>query len=496
MLEVNKIYQGDCLEVLKTLPYESIDAIITDPPAGIEFMGKEWDSFKQGKQNAKWQIAGKNSLEGFEGKNDWFSQLRPAFRGTTQQERDNFIQFMTEVMSECKRVLKSGGHAVVWALPRTSHWTTMAIENAGFEIRDVIHHIFNTGFPKSLNIGKAVDKKLGNEREVIGEGKRGSNGVTEGKTFGGVVGGYNYARSFKIEKGTSQFEGFGTALKPACEHWILARKPLSEKTIVEQVLKNGCGGLDIDGCRIPVKNDRDMDGMKVGFKGSVYKSFMEGQGRDLNKENPTQQNTESNSLGRFPANVIVQDDALNDGIISKNFRPNCEGKNYKSSFDGHIYSKYNNKKYVFSAPKDMGSKSRYFDIDLWAEKKGILQIPKPSKSEKNKGCEELEEKYMDESREIGSIGGSNPINRGAENPRKNHHPTVKSIALMSWLIKLVSKEGDTILDCFAGSGTTLVASKILNRNFIGIERENEYIKIAEARIKPYLEQSKLFPKEA
>ena len=132
-MEINKIYQGDCLEKLKELPDESVDCIVTDPPAGISFMGKEWDKDKGG--------------------------------------RDEWIKWMESIMLECKRVLKSGGHAVVWALPRTSHWTTMAIENAGFEIRDVIHHIFNTGFPKSLNIGKALDKKLGNEREVIGVSK-------------------------------------------------------------------------------------------------------------------------------------------------------------------------------------------------------------------------------------------------------------------------------------------------------------------------------------
>jgi site-specific DNA-methyltransferase (adenine-specific) len=135
----------------------------------------------------------------------------------------------------------------------------------------------------------------------------------------------------------------------------------------------------------------------------------------------------------------------------------------------------------------MGSKSRYFNIDLWAERNGILQIAKPSKSEKNKGCEDLPNQKAGgmQGRNDGSFDGKITYNNN------NNHPTVKSIALMSWLIKLVSKEGDIVLDPFAGSGTTLVASQILNRKWIGIEKEVEYVKIIKARLKPYLEQEKL-----
>jgi site-specific DNA-methyltransferase (adenine-specific) len=372
---------------------------------------------------------------------------------------------MESIMLECKRVLKSGGHAVVWALPRTSHWTTMAIENAGFEIRDVIHHIFNTGFPKSLNIGKALDKKLGLE-----------NGLR------------------KETKGTSEWEGFGTALKPACEHWILARKPLEEKTIVEQVLKNGCGGIDIDGCRIPLKDNEDISiergkpmehqtYRKPREDGTVFKNS------GFKSENNT--TADANQQGRFPANVIVQDDALNDGTISKSKRNFMKaGKKDTVCYGDYGFIE------TERGHNDSGSKSRYFDIDLWAERNGILQIPKPSKSEKNKGCEELEEKKPACVTDFRPTAGTNPEKwqhldnypQMRTTPMKNNHPTVKSITLMSWLIKLVSKENDIVLDPFLGSGTTAVACINLKRNFIGIELSEEYCKIAEARVEKAKEE--------
>ena len=193
----NYLLVGDNAIWLKKIPDNSIDSIVTDPPAGISFMGRGWDTDKGG--------------------------------------RDHWIAWMQEVATECKRVLKPGGHAFVWAIPRTSHWTATAWENAGFEIRDVVAHIFGSGFPKSLNIGKAVDKLQGNEREIVGE-------TRIGKTSMGDASGWDTSENMKaikesgsvnITKGTSEWEGWGTALKPAREDWLLMRKPLST------------GGLDI-----------------------------------------------------------------------------------------------------------------------------------------------------------------------------------------------------------------------------------------------------------
>lgn len=170
------LYNANCLDVLREFPDGCVDSIVTDPPAGIGFMGKKWDDFGR----------------------------RP---------RRTFVAFMTEVMTECLRVLRPGGHALVWALPRTAHWTTTAIEDAGFEIRDVVIHLFGQGFPKSLHVRKAIE-----------------------------------ARREPTDNASASWDGWGTALKPAAEHWILARKTL-DGTVAENVLKHGTGGINIDGCR-------------------------------------------------------------------------------------------------------------------------------------------------------------------------------------------------------------------------------------------------------
>lgn len=202
-----RVHQGDCLEVLRGLPSDSVDALVTDPPAGIAFMNKAWDSDKGG--------------------------------------RDKWIEWMTEVMREALRALKPGGHGLVWALPRTSHWTATAMENAGFQIRDSICHLFGSGFPKSLDVSKAIDRADGLEREDVGPhhsivGK----GSIFGKEFSNPIGPRTTLAA------SAAWEGWGTSLKPAQENWLLVRKPLSEKTVAENVLKWGCGAINVDGGRI------------------------------------------------------------------------------------------------------------------------------------------------------------------------------------------------------------------------------------------------------
>lgn len=192
------LYKGDCLEIMGRLEADSVDALVTDPPAGISFMGKDWD------------------------------------------HGDSFIPKITEIMKECLRVLKPGAHGFVWALPRTSHWTATALENAGFEIRDVVTHVFGSGFPKSLNLGS----------------------------------------------------GWGTALKPASEHWILVRKPVSEKTVAANMLKHGTGGINIDASRIRTSETLSQGASNLGFNGV---------------EAPVK--TMQHSQGRFPANLVLDEEA-------------------------------------------------------------------------------------------------------------------------------------------------------------------------------------------
>lgn len=359
------LIHGECLEELKKLPENSVDAIVTDPPYGLSFMGKKWD----------------------------------------------YDVPSVEIWQECLRVLKPGGYLLSFAGTRTYHRMATGIEDAGFEIRDMIAWVYGSGFPKSLNIGKAVDKLQGNEREDLGKHPT-INGKGDHFAF---CANYNGAR---LTKGTSEWEGWGTALKPALEPITVARKPI-EGTVAENCLKWGVGGMNIDGCRIKSNEElgRNNNARTKGTSYVVQKETMR---------------IDNSNGKRFPANLI------HDG----------------------------SDEVVELFPNDS---QRFF------------YVAKASKSERNMGCEELEAtRHADRKKEDGS-GWDNPRNR-TNTPKQNFHPTVKPIALMEYIVRLVSREGATVLDPFMGSGTTGIACKKLKRHFIGIEKEAEYIKIAESRI--------------
>ena len=394
-----EIICGDCLEVLKTFPENSVDSVVTDPPYNLISINKRFG--KEGSTPAKY------------GKDGSFQRLSKGFMG---KEWDGTgISFRMELWSEIFRVLKPGGHLISFGGTRTYHRMAVAIEDAGFEVRDMLEWMYASGFPKSLNVGKAVKAKEltgGSSPKNLRQSRMGDNYEPTGQED------YRKGRMFSAEiendntkeEINNEWEGFGTALKPAHEPIIVARKPLSEKTIVENVLKHGTGAIDIDGCRIPIEKGDEPHG---GYGDEVI-----GFGPFDNKGGVKWKQSPTAHLGRFPANILCTDDALND---------NQTGDTYT----------------------DFGSKSRYFDIDVWAEKYGILQFPKASKRERGKG---------------------------------NSHPTVKSLALMSWLVRLVTPPDGVCLDPFMGSGTTGIACKELGFGFIGIEKEKEYFKIAEARI--------------
>ena len=253
MLELNKIIQGDCIETLKELDDNSIDSIVTDPPYGISFMGKKWD----------YQIPS------------------------------------VDIWTECLRVLKPGGHALIACGTRTQHRMAVNIEDAGFEIRDIVAWVYGSGFPKSLNVGKAIDKLQGNERIPTGEIKHHTQkGVAIAEERGAIGGGiFGQAKDEELTKGTSPYEGWGTALKPAMELWTLARKPLSEKTIASNVLEWGTGGINIDGCR--VGTDDNLNGGMYSGEGKA-KTVADHQWRFQKRDGQYKQPT-----GRFPANLIL-----------------------------------------------------------------------------------------------------------------------------------------------------------------------------------------------
>ena len=384
------IIQGDCQEKLKELPSNSIDSIVTDPPYGISFMGKKWD----------------------------------------------YDVPKVEVWQECLRVLKPGGHALVACGTRTQHRMVVNLEDAGFEIRDIVAWVYGSGFPKSLNIGKAVDKLQGNERvpyerpEFVARSNKTEQ--RDSQVPSGEKG--------KYTKGNSPYEGWGTALKPALELWTLCRKPLSEKTIAKNVLKWGTGGINIDGCRVGTTD-------KYSYpNGAGGNSFSVGEKPDGKRTKPV----ESNTLGRFPANFIHDGSDEVVGLFPNAGRGNG-GKPY--SYAGKEYNNKDTSMFNGDKPQapsnfnDSGSASRFF------------YCAKASKSERNRGLE-----------------------------KNNGHPTIKPVKLMEYLVRLITPKEGTVLDPFMGSGTTGMACKSEGFDFIGIELNEDYCKIAEARIKAVSER--------
>jgi len=537
---MQEVIQGDCLEVMRKMPSDSIDCIVTDPPYGYSFMGKDWDKAVVG----------------------------------------------VETWKECLRVLKPGAFAFVMSAPRQDVLSRMMVNlaDAGFETAFTsLYHTYASGFPKAQNLqrfqgkrqeaGKHALRELfrtalhqavhggkdeiwkslssllarvesnaqhevlvftegegtnaqvpERQRESVMEGRRdlqaqernllecqvctlpallrfdgaegwvchgasagdgslaweivdqnGGRSSYQSRTDGQPIGkldvvcdqcGTQTLRS--LESGYGGFQP-----KPAVEVILVAMKPLSEKTYVDQAMKNGKGVTWLDDCRVPTaKDDERVAGNRTATFGTQEtQSGGDGSG-----------GYDPDNRGRFPANLLVSDDALNDGRERKSGKMRAgQQRNSKPMFGSetdHIGETYG----------DSDSYSRFFSLDAWAEKTfPFLIVPKASKREKNAGCESLPEKLSaglplraEGGERAGEGGDGSSTDRVVK--MRNHHPTTKPVKLMSYLITLGTREGDTVLDPFLGSGTTGVAAKMLGRKFIGIEREAEYVEIAKARL--------------
>lgn len=391
-----QLHHGDCLEVLKTLPDCSVDAVVTDPPYGLSFMGKRWD----------YDV--------------------PA----------------VEVWQECLRVLKPGGHLLAFAGTRTQHRMAVRIEDAGFEIRDLIAWVYGSGFPKSLDISKAIDKEAGAEREVMGSWKptgtaRPSKGGSHSAAKTTSDCGYDPNTEARINitapatEAAKQWQGWGTALKPAFEPVTMARKPFAS-TVAANVLEHGTGGLNVDGCRVPSEDVLPKMNGKAILGGSSdgwdrpWKNSEEGLARRQAAADKAIE--KANELGRWPANFIHDGSDEATGLL--------------------------------------GDAARFF------------YTAKASKADRDAGCEAMEARGVH--RYGQGIGEGRDPNAPAIN--RNHHPTVKPTDLMRYLCRLVTPPGGIVLDPFTGSGSTGKAAILEGFRFIGIEREAEYIEIARARI--------------
>lgn len=398
-LSKNQILQGDSAQLLKSFPDNSIDLVVTDPPYGYSFMGKDWD------------------------------KAVPS----------------VDVWKECLRVLKPGAFAFVMSAPRQDVLSQMIVRlsEAGFDTSFTsIYWTYASGFPKAANVGKLVDKRLGAEREVTGKAK---GHVDSGGNYDDDNYEWKPEYDRKDKPATPQAKALegsyaGFQPKPAVEVIIVCMKPLSEKTYVEQALTNQKGITWLDDCRIPY------DG-------------------------------ESDNQGRFPANLLVSDDVLNDGRITKSNGHAPKVDNSQRRTYGNYAGIVREQDTHFN---DVGSYSRYFDLDKWAEKTlPFLIVPKASTSEKNEGLEDNESEQVNDGR---AIPPNNAFQRG-QTLRKNTHPTVKPLQLMSYLITMGSRPKDIVLDPFCGSGTTCIAAKELGRDYIGIELDPTYAEDARARVK-------------
>jgi site-specific DNA-methyltransferase (adenine-specific) len=385
-----KIYQGNNLEVLPTLADNSVDSIVCDPPYELGFMNKSWDS--------------------------------------------SGIAYSVELWQECLRVLKPGGHLLAFSGSRTYHRMTVAIEDAGFEIRDMIAWISNKTFPKSHNISKAIDRAAGAERKVVGINQ---NVVRASKIAGGSdFGGFSKANPEITESATDeakQWEGWGTALKPTVEPIVLARKPV-EGTIAENILTYGVGGINIDKTRIGTEiiTINSFDNGAKPFGNAVGEPY-----------------TSKQSEGRWPANLVI-DEATAEQLdkqsgITKSSKPGVrtsDGFNANSYGSGMgIKAGQANGEYG-----DKGGASRFF------------YVARASKSDRNEGLDII-----------------------------NNHPTVKPTSLMQYLICLITPDNGVVLDPFAGSGSTGKAAILEGKRFIGIELTADYLPIIEGRLQHAVE---------
>jgi hypothetical protein len=482
------IYTGDCLDVLKTLPADSVDAIVTDPPYGLAFMGKKWDYDVP--SEAIWR--------------------------------------------ECLRVLKPGGHFLAFAGTRTQHRMAVRIEDAGFEIRDLIAWVYGSGFPKSLDVSKAIDKmdaaqeqearqlrftawvrstgatarqideatgtNMGGHyitaasqpaimtrehleqcRHLLGDvpewvGREADIRSVESENFkrrevlgtetrynepNGIVSAGRDERTLVERKITAahteaarQWAGWGTALKPALEPITVARKPLIG-TVAENVLAHGTGALNVDGCRVEGRERTDY-GLTNSTRsaGNTYGKPSASADFDANR-------------GRWPANLIHDGSEEVVGL----FPDTKGGTAVRRNSGGHTFGG------IFPKPPmddlgygDSGSAARFF------------YCAKASKADRDEGCEGMEAKARGQEYGLNAGGCTAQQTPHKHEPQRNHHPTVKPTDLMRYLCRLVTPPGGTVLDPFMGSGSTGKAAMLEGFEFIGIERDPEYVKIAEARI--------------
>lgn len=391
------VYHGDCLDVLRGLPDASVDAVVTDPPYELLFMSRAWDG--------------------------------------------SGIAYNVDMWRQCLRVLKPGGHLLAFGGTRTYHRMACAIEDAGFEIRDSIHWTYGSGFPKSLDVSKAIDKAAGATREVVGEANVPAGHAFAGETYGGdsrVV----VDITAPATDAARQWDGWGTALKPSHEPIVVARKPLVG-TVAGNVLAHGTGAINVDGCRVAGEPWKAHTATGLG----TVKFFTEGDTPEIEKQ--------PHAAGRWPANTILTHapDCDPDGGCGAGCP--CAEMDAQSGVSTSVGVAAFKPRSVYNADAegyDISGASRFFPAFYYTAKAS-----------------------------------------SAERPRGDGvaHPTVKPLDLMRWLVRLVTPPGGVVLEPFAGSGTTAEACVVEGFRCIAIEREADYLPLIEARLSKPIERTLL-----
>lgn len=457
-----KLYHGSMLDMLEVIEPNSIDSIVTDPPYELNFMNKGWDS--------------------------------------------SGIAFQADTWKKCYEVLKPGGYLLAFGGSRTYHRIAVAIEDAGFEIRDTIMWLYGSGMPKSMNLGKAVESKLVNGSANTQDWKNLKGTKVETGDWGISTNSFEYGArpsdytedghmrvdkvDYQTEEG-KQWDGWGTSLKPAYEPVIVARKPCDGST-TDNVLKYGVGGINIDECRVGTEERTFLSGK--GTNGNCYGNYN------------TEENEEVTVNGRFPANVILTYDETDEKEVCGGMpdtvsnggtptMPDLRDVGAKSKeaigIDKLSFGQVSNaerKASDYVAPMDSGSAARYF------------YCAKASKADRDEGLDELPDKSIAFSNQAqAELKRGGELQDGGLNKilvRKNIHPTVKPTTLMQYLVRLVTPKNGTVLDPFNGSGSTGKAvmyenkERDVNYKYVGIELTEEYLPIAQARIEYAIKASK------
>jgi site-specific DNA-methyltransferase (adenine-specific) len=441
------LHHGDCLDVLRSLPDASVDSVVTDPPYGLEFMGKAWDSFTERAdtqtQTDTWGAA-TTAIPG-----SAYASTLPRFTGKQGASLKPFQDWCEAWATECLRVLKPGGHLLAFGGTRTWHRLACAVEDAGFEVRDSIAWLYGSGFPKSLDVSKAIDKAQG-ATGTYGEPKSAAHaGWIDRGRMRGDEGEEGWQRPWMQDEGAvsnaarrylpgsteaQAFAGWGTALKPAFEPVVVARKPI-QSTVAANVLAHGTGALNIDACRIEHRDAADLATSQAKNPGrsDTVTSGVYGAGRP-------QQSV--NTSGRWPANVVLDESqatALDEQSGESSSVANVRKRAGTSAGNGETLNRYAINEDNAGGFNDTGGASRFFYV---------AKAP------------------------------------ASERPRVNGtaHPTVKPLDLMRWLVRLVTPPGGTVLEPFAGSGTTVEACIIEGFQCIAIEREADYLPLIRQRI--------------